>query len=731
MIYMKYEIKNLKVDPFDKRDLFDIIKYLYKINNFKYKIIQKSIDARNKNNIFLIYHLLIETNENLKGKNVSIYENKEIKLSYPKWNKKYKPIIVGFGPAGMFSALYLARCNACPIIIERGSKIEDRKKFVEDFFKNKKLNPNSNIQFGEGGAGTFSDGKLTTNLKDPLIKFILNEFYLHGAKEDVIYESRPHVGTDYLEIVVKNKPGYSTSHIQDESGSWTYNFTSDMSKDDFLKEMFFNHVDVIKYGGGDWFFEYLRFANYLNSDGDIYTKYHGSYFSDEKHIGNNILNFQIDNENKKLNLKSKDDYNYSYKEKINFNSCSYSNGDDVYSLLEYGNVERKSLGTYPSDPENGEGEQCDYSFDYSCYRKEYGMLNNSETALYWYKYSKKPELYKDYLNLESGCEFYGKNTDNFNGISSNGDEYTYVDGYFHPGRFSLTYRDDYINPTSIESSLSDDDPYYIRKESEDGSYVELCGSRPMIMDVGLNAIYAGITCEKLNNDNFTSYQFFQPISYQSKIANISEHYFYNDLSSNANLKSIYDAAYDYMDLSYELTDKYIIVDIKNYFFEYLYSLVNYYLEVDSDYFIRNTDFAQSIISQIKSAKEKDNLYEHIKYYINYSSLYNESYEDSDGLSYEITSSPIIDYVLYEDNLKRDASGTYDEEHALKFEDYADEGYDLSELREHYSEKYTDCTYSNCRIEIVSDSIDADFYNSKADSIKQEVKEGCAGYKNLS
>ena len=80
MIYMKYEIKNLKVDPFDKRDLFDIIKSLYKINNFKYKIIQKSIDARNKNNIFLIYHLLIETNENLKGKNVSIYENKEVKL---------------------------------------------------------------------------------------------------------------------------------------------------------------------------------------------------------------------------------------------------------------------------------------------------------------------------------------------------------------------------------------------------------------------------------------------------------------------------------------------------------------------------------------------------------------------------------------------------------------------------------------------------------------------------
>lgn len=204
MIYMKYEIKNLKVDPFDKRDLFNIIKSTYKINNFNYKIIQKSIDARNKNNIFLLYHLLIETNEKLNGKNISIFEDKKIDMKYKKWNKKYQPVIVGFGPAGMFSALYLARCNACPIIIERGSKIEDRKKFVDEFFKNKKLNPNSNIQFGEGGAGTFSDGKLTTNLKDPLIKFILNEFYIHGAKEDVIYESRPHVGTDYLEKVVKN-----------------------------------------------------------------------------------------------------------------------------------------------------------------------------------------------------------------------------------------------------------------------------------------------------------------------------------------------------------------------------------------------------------------------------------------------------------------------------------------------------------------------------------------------
>ncbi len=201
---MKYEINNFKVSPMDKRDLKEIISKIYKINNFEYKIIQKSIDARDKSNIFIIYKLLVETNNKLSGKNIKIYENKDIEITYPKWNKKYRPIIVGFGPAGMFSALYLARCNASPIIIERGSKIEKRKEDVNEFLNNKILNENSNVQFGEGGAGTFSDGKLTTNLKDPLINFILKELYNHGAKEDILYSAKPHVGTDYLEKIVKN-----------------------------------------------------------------------------------------------------------------------------------------------------------------------------------------------------------------------------------------------------------------------------------------------------------------------------------------------------------------------------------------------------------------------------------------------------------------------------------------------------------------------------------------------
>lgn len=215
---MKYQIDNFKISPKDNDKLEKIIKDKYKLDNFKYKIIQKSIDARNKENVLIIYKLLIETNKSLKGNNISLYKEVINDIEYTNF-EGLSPVIVGFGPAGMLAALYLARCNANPIIIERGSKIEDRKKDVLEFFNNKKLNINSNIQFGEGGAGAFSDGKLVTNVKDPLIRFILNEFYKHGAKEDILYESKPHIGTDYLEVMVKN----IRLEIEDLGGKFYFN----------------------------------------------------------------------------------------------------------------------------------------------------------------------------------------------------------------------------------------------------------------------------------------------------------------------------------------------------------------------------------------------------------------------------------------------------------------------------------------------------------------------------
>ena len=200
---MKYQINNIKISPM-KDDIYGYLKNKYNIDNFKYKILLKSIDARDKNNINYIYNVMVETDKKLNGKNIISYVEKDYKLDYPNYKYDDRPIIVGFGPSGMFSALYLARCNAKPIIIERGSKIEVRKQNIDNFLKNKVLIKNSNVQFGEGGAGTFSDGKLTTNVKDKLISFILYEFYKHGAKEEILYESHPHIGTDYLEIIVKN-----------------------------------------------------------------------------------------------------------------------------------------------------------------------------------------------------------------------------------------------------------------------------------------------------------------------------------------------------------------------------------------------------------------------------------------------------------------------------------------------------------------------------------------------
>lgn len=201
---MQYQIDNFKVRVDIKTPLEELLKKKYRIKNFTYKILSKSIDARRKSEVLFVYRFWIDTKEPLKGKDVSLYSAKPTDLTYPKWSHMLPPVIVGFGPAGIFASLYLARCGAKPIIIERGSAIEQRVKDVEAFLKTRKLNCNSNVQFGEGGAGAFSDGKLNTNVKNPLIGFILEELYKHGAKEDILYDSMPHIGTDVLREVVKN-----------------------------------------------------------------------------------------------------------------------------------------------------------------------------------------------------------------------------------------------------------------------------------------------------------------------------------------------------------------------------------------------------------------------------------------------------------------------------------------------------------------------------------------------
>ncbi|AYF53711.1 hypothetical protein Z957_05890 [Clostridium sp. K25] len=175
------------------------------------KIIKESIDARKKNNIRFTYS--IEINCDNESKVVSKVKSNDIKIEKEDIEEKFvfgnkklnnRPIVIGMGPAGMFAALLLARNGYKPIVIERGEKVEERTKSVEEFWKSGKLNLNSNVQFGEGGAGTFSDGKLTTRIKDKRCDFVLREFVKAGAPEEITYMGKPHIGTDILKDVVKN-----------------------------------------------------------------------------------------------------------------------------------------------------------------------------------------------------------------------------------------------------------------------------------------------------------------------------------------------------------------------------------------------------------------------------------------------------------------------------------------------------------------------------------------------
>ena len=231
---MQIKISNIKIPVGQQRQLRQRILQSYPIAEQdieEFKILRESIDARKKDHIFFLYQVYIKLKSKredlLQLENVSLYQPAE-PMTYPKWPHEHAPVVVGFGPAGMFAALYLARCGAKPVIIERGSRIEERKAEVAEFLQNKRLNLNSNVQFGEGGAGTFSDGKLSTNINDRYISFILEEFHKHGATEDVCYAANPHVGTDYLEKVVRS----IREEIINLGGEFHFNTTFD----DFQRE---------------------------------------------------------------------------------------------------------------------------------------------------------------------------------------------------------------------------------------------------------------------------------------------------------------------------------------------------------------------------------------------------------------------------------------------------------------------------------------------------------------
>lgn len=170
---------------------------------------RKSVDARKKEDVHFCCSFLVDLNCSVdkilkRNKNAILYiENKYVWLKTEK-TPQFPPVVVGFGPAGMFAALLLAKAGLKPIVIERGADVDTRTKDVEEFFNGGALKENSNVQFGEGGAGTFSDGKLNTGIKDGRCRTVLETFVSFGADPKILTDAKPHIGTDVLKNVVKN-----------------------------------------------------------------------------------------------------------------------------------------------------------------------------------------------------------------------------------------------------------------------------------------------------------------------------------------------------------------------------------------------------------------------------------------------------------------------------------------------------------------------------------------------
>lgn len=170
-------------------------------------LFRRSVDARKKDDVHFLCSVDVElnTNENKilkRAKNAVAVKPYEYRLE--KWHGGASPVVVGMGPAGLFAALILAQSGAKPIVLERGKDVDSRTNDVNSFWKSGKLDTISNVQFGEGGAGTFSDGKLNTGTKDTRQRKVLEEFVRHGAPGEILYNAKPHIGTDKLKITVKN-----------------------------------------------------------------------------------------------------------------------------------------------------------------------------------------------------------------------------------------------------------------------------------------------------------------------------------------------------------------------------------------------------------------------------------------------------------------------------------------------------------------------------------------------
>lgn len=169
-------------------------------------VVRRAVDARKKDEIRLVYTVDAVLRNEVKaslGPKVSNGKPLCYAIPRPKALPDERPVVVGFGPGGIFAALLLAEAGLRPLVLERGLDVETRRRKVEEFWRTGRLDPDCNVQFGEGGAGTFSDGKLNTGIHDPRVRWVLEQFHAAGAQDSILTDAKPHIGTDVLSGVVQ------------------------------------------------------------------------------------------------------------------------------------------------------------------------------------------------------------------------------------------------------------------------------------------------------------------------------------------------------------------------------------------------------------------------------------------------------------------------------------------------------------------------------------------------
>lgn len=240
--------KSMEMDELKKK-----IISIYKISSHeieKMEIYKKAVDARKKTHVFFVYsidfklkderRILLKNTKNVMlapVMNIQEVESGNQSLNYP-------PVIIGFGPSGLFAAYLLAKRGYNPIVLERGLDVDERTKHIKAFQKTGVFDEYSTILFGEGGAGTFSDGKLTTLINDVRCRYVLSTLVSHGADDEIMYINKPHIGTDHLKVIMKNM----RESIIQMGGTIRFNanVTDFIINDGVLTGLMVNHEELIK-----------------------------------------------------------------------------------------------------------------------------------------------------------------------------------------------------------------------------------------------------------------------------------------------------------------------------------------------------------------------------------------------------------------------------------------------------------------------------------------------------